>query len=587
MKMKKSVAALVAAVALGTGAFAAPVAGAQVSEPLPLGTRIPLPGGGSCILTAMGTGQASGGVGMFFNHDGRLYVAWGGSKNVCSDIQDVIHVPTDGEDGADGRGITKIYLDASKNLIIEYTTGDTVNLGPLPKGEDGADAAPLTIVSNVLNADGSITLVFSDGTSFVIPAGTPGTPGVPGAPGQDGDDAAPLTIVSNTLNDDGTITLVFSDGTSFVIPAGTPGAPGVPGQDGDDAAPLTIVSNVLNSDGSITLVFSDGTSFVIPAGTQGLPGENGEDGQDGASVTIIDSTVNADGSVTVEFSDGKSITIPAGTPGLPGKDGQDGTSVTITKSTVNADGSVTVEFSDGKSITIPAGTPGLPGKDGKDGQDGTSVTITKSTVNADGSVTVEFSDGRSITIPAGTPGLPGKDGQDGQDGEDGADGRGIDRVEVNDKGELIIFFTDGTNHNAGVIVGADGKDGVDGADGADGKDGEFDLSSGSSVNPRCTTALATVGIPLLAMVPIGLASRVHVPGLTPIVVSAQHQLQNFNTDLQRQSGIYDPATANYMAQINAELAKSGVNIGQVAGASVLLALGGLAAKHVADNCLPA
>lgn len=129
-----------------------------------------------------------------------------------------------------------------------------------------------------------------------------------------------------------------------------------------------------------------------------------------------------------------------------------------------------------------------------------------------------------------------------------------------------------------------------GEDGKDGKDGEFALSSGSSGssnNPRCTAAIATVGIPLLALSPLALAAQVNIPGLSPLVASAQAELQNFNTNLQQQSGIYDPNTANFMAQVNAELGKSGVNIGQVAGAAVLLTVGGLALKHVVDNCLPA
>ncbi len=54
-------------------------------------------------------------------------------------------------------------------------------------------------------------------------------------------------------------------------------------------------------------------------------------------------------------------------------------------------------------------------------------------------------------------------------------------VYVNDNGELVISFEDGTEKNLGVIVGTDGTDGtngtngidgVDGVDGADGKDGK-------------------------------------------------------------------------------------------------------------------
>ena len=51
---------------------------------------------------------------------------------------------------------------------------------------------------------------------------------------------------------------------------------------------------------------------------------------------------------------------------------------------------------------------------------------------------------------------------------------GIDNAEINENGELVIFYSNGETKNVGVVVGekgADGKDGVDGSDGVDGKDG--------------------------------------------------------------------------------------------------------------------
>ena len=45
---------------------------------------------------------------------------------------------------------------------------------------------------------------------------------------------------------------------------------------------------------------------------------------------------------------------------------------------------------------------------------------------------------------------------------------GIDNAEINENGELVIFYSNGETKNVGVVVGekgADGKDGVDGADG--------------------------------------------------------------------------------------------------------------------------
>ncbi len=47
----------------------------------------------------------------------------------------------------------------------------------------------------------------------------------------------------------------------------------------------------------------------------------------------------------------------------------------------------------------------------------------------------------------------------------------VKNAHINEKGELILSYSDDTEQNLGVVVGADGKDGVDGKDGADGRDG--------------------------------------------------------------------------------------------------------------------
>ena len=49
---------------------------------------------------------------------------------------------------------------------------------------------------------------------------------------------------------------------------------------------------------------------------------------------------------------------------------------------------------------------------------------------------------------------------------------GIEDAYINDAGELVLSYTDGTEQNLGTVVGADGKDGIDGADGQDGADGK-------------------------------------------------------------------------------------------------------------------
>ena len=70
----------------------------------------------------------------------------------------------------------------------------------------------------------------------------------------------------------------------------------------------------------------------------------------------------------------------------------------------------------------------------------------------------------------GIQGEPGEDGKDGTDGKDGADG--ITPLFRLDGEELYVSYDEGkTWENLGKVSGADGKDGVDGEDGVNGKDG--------------------------------------------------------------------------------------------------------------------
>ena len=52
------------------------------------------------------------------------------------------------------------------------------------------------------------------------------------------------------------------------------------------------------------------------------------------------------------------------------------------------------------------------------------------------------------------------------------DAVGIQSAEINENGELVLIYSDGSEQNLGVVVGKDGTNGVDGKDGADGANGE-------------------------------------------------------------------------------------------------------------------
>lgn len=114
----------------------------------------------------------------------------------------------------------------------------------------------------------------------------------------------------------------------------------------------------------------------------------------------------------------------------------------------------------------------------------------------------------------------------------------------------------------------------------------FDItaSSGDST-PQCAAAVATVGIPLLLLPPLALSSQLGFVGLSEITAGLEAQVQDFNTQIQQGTGIFDPETARLIEQVNNALAPYGVNAGQVVGATGLLVVGGLAANHILSNCL--
>ncbi len=97
---------------------------------------------------------------------------------------------------------------------------------------------------------------------------------------------------------------------------------------------------------------------------------------------------------------------------------------------------------------------------GKTGAEG--VGIEKVELDSDGNLIITLTNGNEFNVGKIT-------------GENGADGVGIATTEINRDGELVITLTNGRTFNLGKVKGEDGQDGAngqDGQDGADGKDGQ-------------------------------------------------------------------------------------------------------------------
>lgn len=122
-----------------------------------------------------------------------------------------------------------------------------------PRGPDGAKGDTGNGIAYVVhNTDYTLSIYFTDGTSYQTTSirgekgsdGAPGAQGTPGTPGAKGDTGNGIS--SAILNGDYTLTLRFTDGTSYTTPS-IRGAEGPEGQPGtiDEATKQIIINSVL------------------------------------------------------------------------------------------------------------------------------------------------------------------------------------------------------------------------------------------------------------------------------------------------------------------------------------------------------
>ena len=103
---------------------------------------------------------------------------------------------------------------------------------------------------------------------------------------------------------------------------------------------------------------------------------------------------------------------------------------------------------------------------------------------------------------------------------------------------------------------------------------------------KCVATSVGFGLPLIALLPIGLATQLEIPGLSDFAAQANAQIQNFNTQIQQQMGIFNPQVASQVDAINAKLGQYGTDLATVAGGLALIAAGILAGTIIYDNCTP-
>ena len=148
-----------------------------------------------------------------------------------------------------------------------------------------------------------------------------------------------------------------------------------------------------------------------------------------------------------------------------------------------------------------------------------------------------------------------------------------------------------------VLVGQDGKsilepngdfdgDGVTNEDEVKNGWNPFDKSDNGRDTGKCVASAVGFGLPLIALLPLGLASQIQIPVLSDVTAQVNAQLQDVNTRIQQQAGVFNPEMARQVEQINAQLRTFGADLGMVAAGIVLIAAGILAGTIINDNCNP-
>lgn len=200
-------------------------------------------------------------------------------------------------------------------------------------------------------------------------------------------------------------------------------------------------------------------------GKDGVDGADGKDGKDGQTPFVgengnwwigsIDTGVRAAANDGRDGVDGKD--------GLDGKDGVDGKDGINGKDGVNGKDAITPQFLfdaqtgylqvsyDNRLSWSMLVNIGDLVSDGKDG-----ISVKSCSINDDGELVISYSDGTSENVGRVVA----------SDGIGGKDGVGITDVSLID-GSLTITLSDGTVNNLGKITGADGVNGTDGVGIAD------------------------------------------------------------------------------------------------------------------------
>ena len=307
---------------------------------------------------------------------------------------------------------------------------------------------------------------------------------------------------------------------------------------------------------------------------KGKPGDKVEIPNTGGDVPE-GTTVETEGPGKAEIDENGNLIVDIDKDAKPG----DKVVVVVKDKDGNEIDRVVVEVEKPKKPIIPGG-PTWPIDPNKPGEDDPSETpeVIKPTIDpakdGDKEITGTGKPGTDLTVT-----VTDKDGKKTEKtvtvGDDGKWKVVVDKeLKTGDK----IVATDKDGNEAERIVTGDSKPAP--------KPDDSDWTGSSNLSERCINTGLGIGIPLLFLIPVGLASQMNIPGLSEFVAPINKQIQDLNTRLQQQAGLFNGPLADQVNGINAQLKRFGADYQQAAGAVALIAAGALAIGLLADACAP-
>ncbi|PAJ70790.1 hypothetical protein, partial [Corynebacterium hadale] len=103
---------------------------------------------------------------------------------------------------------------------------------------------------------------------------------------------------------------------------------------------------------------------------------------------------------------------------------------------------------------------------------------------------------------------------------------------------------------------------------------------------KCAASAVGFGLPLLALIPVGLATQMSIPGVSEFVENTSKEIERANAQIQQNLGMFNPQTAQALSQMNEQLRKAGFDLATVGAGIAVIAAGIIAGTIIYDNCAP-